>query len=117
MEDHPPTWKYLAPKPGSHYRQLFVKGTRIAAWVLYNYSLPGEDWPGQSAEEIATGFHLPVEAVREAIAYCASNPPELREDWEKEEALAATSGGSAPADDGCSPRKVSSEDYARIFLR
>jgi hypothetical protein len=84
---------------------------------LYNYSLPGEDWPGQSAEEIAAGFHLPVEAVREAIAYCESNPPELREDWEKEEALVATSAGSALGVAGCSPGKASPEDYARIFLR
>jgi uncharacterized protein (DUF433 family) len=116
MEDQAHTWKYLAPKPGSHYRQLFVKGTRIAAWVLYNYYLPGEDWPGQSAEEIATSFHLPVEAVREAIAYCESNPPELREDWEREEALAAT-GSPALAQDGCSPGRVPPDDYARIFLR
>jgi uncharacterized protein (DUF433 family) len=96
MQEQSNSWEYLAPKPGSHYRQLFVKGTRIAAWVLYNYYLPGEDWPGQSAEEIAAGFRLPVEAVREAIAYCASNPPELRQDGEKEEALAATSSRSRP---------------------
>jgi uncharacterized protein (DUF433 family) len=110
-------WKYLAPKPGSHYRQLFVKGTRIAAWVLYNYYTPGEEWPGQTAEEIATSFRLPVEAVREAIAYCESNPPELREDWVKEEALAATDGNSAKTEGGCSSKKISPEDYARIFLR
>jgi uncharacterized protein (DUF433 family) len=116
MPDQPDTWKYLAPKPGSHYRQLFVKGTRIAAWVLYNYSRPGEDWLGQSPEEIAAGFHLPVDAVREAIAYCESNPPELSEDWQKEEALPATSASSALGDAG-SPGKVSPEDYARIFLR
>src|SRR5437660_11758895 len=105
------TWKHLAPKPGSHYRQLFVKETRIAAWVLYNYYTPGEDWPGQTPEEIATDFTLSVEAVREAIAYCASNPPELREDWEKEEALVAA---TRPHD---ATKKTSPEDYARIFLR
>jgi hypothetical protein len=27
-----------------------------------------------------------LEAVREAIAYCESNPPEIQEDWESEEA-------------------------------
>jgi uncharacterized protein (DUF433 family) len=83
MNTERPPWKYLAPKVGSHYRQLFVKGTRIAAWILYNYHTPGEDWPGQTAEEIAAGFNLPVEAVREAIAYCEMNPPELCEDWER----------------------------------
>ena len=31
-------------------------------------------------EKIAANRNLPVEAVREAIAYCASNPPEIEED-------------------------------------
>jgi uncharacterized protein (DUF433 family) len=110
-----PTWKYLAPKPSSHYRQLFVKGTRIAARVLYSYYTPGEDWPGQTAEEIAAGFSLPIEAVREAIAYCETDPPEVREDWEREEALVKASGTNDIAD---APTKLlSPEDYARIFLR
>ena len=77
---HQTDWKYLAPKPGSHYRQLFVNGTRIAARVLYGYYVPGEDWPGQTIEEIATGFDLPIEAVREAVAYCETDPAEVRED-------------------------------------
>jgi uncharacterized protein (DUF433 family) len=108
-------WQYLAPKAGSHYKQLFVKGTRIAARVLYSYYTPGEDWAGQTPEEIAAGFNLPLEAVREAIAYCESNPPELHEDWEREEALAATIG----PDPKCtgSLKRLSPEEYARIFLR
>lgn len=81
------SWKYLAPKPGSAYQQLFVNGTRISARVLYGYHLPGEDYPGQSVEELAEEFNLPVEAVREAIAYCESDPPEIRADLAMEEAL------------------------------
>jgi uncharacterized protein (DUF433 family) len=111
------TWKHLAPKPGSHYRQLYVKGTRIAARVLYSYHVPGEDWPGQTAEEIATDFKLPVEAVREAIAYCESNPREVREDWDREEALVEASGANDPGAGGRATRTISAEDYARIFLR
>lgn len=102
-------WEHLARKSGSHYQQLFVKGTRIAARVLYSYYTPGDDWPGQSVEEIAAGFDLPVEAVREAIAYCESDPPELQEDLEKEQALIqATKDGSG---------NLSALDYARIFLQ
>ena len=82
---HP--WKYLAPKPGSAYQQFFVNGTRISARVLYGYHTPGEDWPGLSVEELAEEFNLPVEAVREAIAYCESDPPEIRADHAMEEAL------------------------------
>lgn len=111
-------WQYLAPKPGSHYRQLFVKGTRIAARVLYSYYVPGDDWSGQSAEEIAVGFNLPIEAVHEAIAYCQSDPPEIREDRLKEEALMEASGMNTPDYKyHPSPKPLSPEDYSRIFLQ
>ena len=32
-------------------------------------------------EEIAREYDLPVEAVKEAIAYCQTDPPEIREDF------------------------------------
>jgi uncharacterized protein (DUF433 family) len=116
--EEPNRWKYLAPKAGSHYRQLFIKGTRIAARVLYSYYTPGDDWPGQSAEEIAAGFKLPIEAVREAIAYCASDPPEIREDSIKEDALVEAAGMNDPTYRlrPCA-KPLSAEDYARIFLQ
>src|SRR5207237_5041407 len=78
------TWQYLGPKEGSAYRQLFVKGTRIMARILYGMVVREED--PMTPDEIAAAFHIPVEAVREAIAYCESEPPEIREDWEREEA-------------------------------
>jgi uncharacterized protein (DUF433 family) len=102
-------WTYLARKPGSHYKQLFVKGTRIAAWVLYNYHTPGQDWPGETVEQLANDFNLPIEAVREAIAYCQSSPPELSEDWERQESL------EAAMHNGHGSRRLSPEEYARIF--
>jgi hypothetical protein len=77
-------WQFLAPKPGSVYKQLFVKNTRIMARVLYGMHLNQEE--PRSPEEIANIFGLPVEAVHEAIAYCATDPPEVRMDWEEEEA-------------------------------
>ncbi len=49
-----------------------------------------------SPEEIAADYSLPVEAVREAIAYCQSNPPELAEDYSREEALLQATGMNAP---------------------
>jgi uncharacterized protein (DUF433 family) len=114
--EQPTRWKYLGPKPGSHYRQLFITGTRIAARVLYSYYMPGEDWPGQSAEAIAAGFNLPVEAVREAIAYCQSDPLEIQEDLMREDALMEATGMNDPNYKyHPSPRPLSPEDYARIF--
>lgn len=109
-------WQYLAPKPGSHYRQLFVKGTRIAARILYSYFTPGEEWPGQTVEELAADFNLPVEAVREAIAYCQSDPPEIPEDLAREEALMAITGMNDPNYKyHPSPKPLAGEDYLRIF--
>jgi len=38
-------------------------------------------------EEIAREFGLPIELSRRRLAYCESNPPELAEDYAREEAL------------------------------
>ena len=65
---------HLAPNPKSAYKQLFVKGTRIPARALYGWYACQEPL---TPEEIAADYDLPVEAVREAIAYCESDPPEL----------------------------------------
>jgi uncharacterized protein (DUF433 family) len=89
-------WQYLARKPGSDYQQLFVKGTRIAARTLYSYHTPGEDCPGQTVEELAADFNLPVEAVRESIGYCESDAPEIRADLAMEEALMEARGQNDP---------------------
>ena len=69
------TWQFLAPNPKSCYKQLFVKGTRIRARVLYGMFMSAEE--PMTAERIAAEFNLPVEAVKEAIAYCQRNPPEI----------------------------------------
>ncbi len=115
---HAAIWIYLARKPGSNYRQLFIKGRNIAARTLYSYCVPGEDWPGQPPEEIAADFDLPIEAVREAIAYCESDPPELRADWEMEEALMEATGMNDPGYKyHPSPRPLSREDHIRIYGR
>jgi uncharacterized protein (DUF433 family) len=88
-------WHYLAPNPKSCYRQLFVKGTRIRARVLYGMAVNAEE--PMTSEQIAAEFALPVEAVKEAIAYCQTNPPEIAEDFEREERLMEASGMNDPA--------------------
>src|SRR5688572_27101358 len=90
------SWQHLERKPGSSYRQLFVKGTRIAARTLYSYFVPGEDWPGMSAAEIAADFNLTLPAVQEAIAYCQSDPPEIQADLAMEEAVMKATGMNDP---------------------
>jgi uncharacterized protein (DUF433 family) len=83
-------WKYLERDPKSSYRQLSIKGRRIRARTLYGCYMSEEE--PQTIEEIARDYDLPIEAVQEAIAYCESDPPEIREDFAREEALMAALG-------------------------
>jgi hypothetical protein len=78
-------WKYLAPKPGSSTKQLFVKGRKVAAHTLYGASM-SEESP-QTPEQIAEDWDVPIEAVFEAISYCQTDPPEIRADIANAEAL------------------------------
>jgi hypothetical protein len=61
-------YKYLKPKRGSRYRQLFFG--RIRAEVLYRETVGNEPL---TPEEVAGEYNVPVEAVREAIDYCVKN--------------------------------------------
>jgi uncharacterized protein (DUF433 family) len=104
-------YQYLAPNPKSSYRQLFVKGRRIRAWVLYCEHV-GQN---MSAEEIAADRDLPVEAVREAIAYCASNPPEVRGDLIREEEHMRAAGMFEPGYKmNPKPKLLTPQEIARI---
>src|SRR5947209_5616637 len=106
-------WKYLSRKPGSHYKQLFVTGRRITARQLYGQFV-NEETP-MTAEEIAADWGLPLEAVLEAIAYCQSDPPEIRSDWEAEEALAEAIGMNDPNyKTNARPRLLSAQEQARL---
>jgi hypothetical protein len=58
-------YKYLKPKAGSNYRQLFVG--RIRAEILYRETVGPEPL---TPEEVAREYGLPLEAVLEAIDYC-----------------------------------------------
>ena len=88
------TWQYLGPNPKSCYKQLFVKGTRIRARILYGMFMSADE--PMAPEEIAAEFNLPVAAVKEAIAYCQSNPPEIAQDFQREERLMEASGMKDP---------------------
>jgi hypothetical protein len=76
-------WKYLARRPKSAYKQLFIKGTKFTARQLYGQHVNEEE--PRTAEELALDYNVPLEAVKEAIVYCQTDPPEIREDWEREE--------------------------------
>jgi uncharacterized protein (DUF433 family) len=106
-------YQYLAPNPKSSYKQLFVKGTRLRARVLYG-SYMSEHEP-RSIEEIAADYRLPVEAIKEAIAYCESNPRELLEDYRREAALVEASGlNDRDRENRPTPKHLTPEEIARI---
>jgi uncharacterized protein (DUF433 family) len=107
------TYVYLVPRPQSFYRQLFVKGTRIRARVLYGLYMSEEE--PMTPDEIAAGYNLPLEAVQEAITYCQSNPPEIEEDYKREEALTKAAGMNDPDYKfHPSPKVLSAQEMARI---
>jgi hypothetical protein len=62
-------YKFLKPKPGSHYRQLFIDG-RIRAEILYRETVGLEPL---TPEAVAKEYGLPLEAVLESIDYCRCN--------------------------------------------
>lgn len=106
-------YKHLAPNPKSAYRQLFVKGTRIRADALY---MAYDTEENQTPEEVAAAFDLPVEAVKEVIAYVESNPPELLADRASEEALMEARGMNDPNYKyHPSPKILSPREKARIL--
>jgi uncharacterized protein (DUF433 family) len=111
MSTKPPEYLHLEPRPGSFYRQLFLKGRRVRAEVVYHVHR-NPDAP-MSPEEIAADYGWPLEAVREAIAYCESNPPELAGDRAREEALMEATGMNAPDYDG-HPKLLTAQEMARI---
>jgi hypothetical protein len=87
-------WKYLVRKPGSNYKQLFIKDRWIAARTIFGQTL-GED--ARTPVQLAVDFDLSLDAVLEAIAYCESNPPEIQEDWQREQDLAHATGMDDPS--------------------
>src|SRR5205807_6181592 len=65
----PTTYRFLAERSGSSYRELFVCGTGLRAQSLVS------DMENESLtpEQVAAAYHLPVEAVLEAAEYVHQN--------------------------------------------
>jgi hypothetical protein len=76
-------YPHLEARPGSNYRQLFLKGRRIRAEVMY-HAVHGPE--PRTPEEVARDFEVPLEAVLEAVDYVERNPAIIQADREREEA-------------------------------
>jgi uncharacterized protein (DUF433 family) len=75
--------QHLEPRPGSNYRQHYLKGRRIRAAVVYE-AIHGPD--PQTPEEFARDYDVPLEAVREALDYVARNLPLIEAERDREAA-------------------------------
>ncbi len=115
MSETPREWKYLERRPGSSYQQLCIKGKRIWAWTLYCETFI-EPEP-RTPEKLAEDWGIPLEAVLEALEYCASDPPELREDKRKTDLRREARGMNDPAYKyHGKPRPLTTEERVRLGL-
>jgi uncharacterized protein (DUF433 family) len=74
-------YKLLETRPGSNYRQLFVKGRKIRAEILYRATVNAEP---RTPEEVACDYDVTIEAIHEAIHYCQHNEELLRQERDKD---------------------------------
>src|SRR5262249_28280256 len=74
-------YKHLRPRPGSFYRQFFIKGTRTRAETIHR-AVVGVD--PRTPEQVAKDWDLPVEAVLECIDYAEKNEDLLRQERDEE---------------------------------
>lgn len=116
MNPNPATaWKHLAANPKSSYTQLFLKGRRIRARDLYGIYMSAEE--PMTPAQIAADYDLPLEAVEEAIAYCQTDPPEIKADFEREERVMEATGMNDPDyKHGGKYRILSPQERARLGL-
>ena len=82
---------------------------------MYGMYMSAED--PMTPEEIAREYDLPVEAVKEAIAYCQGDPPEIKEDFEREERIMEATGMNDPDYKyGGKYRVLSPQERARLGI-
>ena len=73
-------WQHLAPRTNTRWQQLFIKGTRIRASVIYSDMLVNQDTP----EETADNWDLPLSAIHEVMEYCQTHQALLKQEAEAE---------------------------------
>jgi uncharacterized protein (DUF433 family) len=78
-----PVYQHLEYRPGSNYREMFIKGRRIRASVV-DGTIHGPE--PMTPEEFAQDYQVPLEAVYEALDYAARNRELIRQQREREAA-------------------------------
>lgn len=76
----PDHWKFLALRTESWRQQLYIKGRKLPASVVWGTMLAENMTPAEAAED----WDLPIEAVHEVIQYCESHQDLLNQEAEQE---------------------------------
>ncbi len=72
-------WQYLEQRPHPWRKQLYIKGKRIKASVIYSDLIANNETPAEAAEN----WDLPLAAITEVIEYCETNQELLKQEAEK----------------------------------
>ena len=88
------TYQHLELRPGSYYRQMFLKGRRIRAAVVDEW-IHGPD--PITPEEFSRDFQVPPEAVQEALDYVARNRALIEQERDREAADIRSRGLDLPS--------------------
>jgi uncharacterized protein (DUF433 family) len=86
-------YQHLELRPGSNYRQLWVKDRHMRAEVLYRLTVGPEP---RTPEEIAEDYDLPLDVVREAIEYSMQHKDLLDAERAREEHRMRSAGLDRP---------------------
>jgi uncharacterized protein (DUF433 family) len=81
--DAQPHYQHLEARPGSNYRQLWLKGRRIRAAVFYE-EIHGPE--PRTPEELARDYEIPLAVILEALDYATRNLPLIEQEREREAA-------------------------------
>lgn len=84
------TWQYLESRPHPWKRELFVKGQRVRAGVIYSSMIANH----RTQRETARAWNLPLEVIEEVVRYCEANWPLISRENERERESAERSGTS-----------------------
>ncbi len=73
-------WQYLEKRSHPWRQQLYIKGRRVKASVIYSDMIVNEETP----EEAAENWDLPLAAISEVIEYCQSHQELLKQEAAEE---------------------------------
>jgi uncharacterized protein (DUF433 family) len=73
-------WQYLEKRPHPWRQQLYLKGRRVKASVIYSDMMINEETPEAAAEN----WDLPLAAIQEVIDYCQTHAKLLQKEAREE---------------------------------